>query len=103
VQHLSGYYASDFSWWYACAINVSGSPDYYCKNGADPSQTSEPMGSSGTTLYEHFENNSYPNTEYRMVGMTVDWGSISTENKNRGWDACTGPSSNLCINSGNGS
>lgn len=58
VEHISGNYASDFTWWYACAINVSDRPDHYCTDGAVPSQTSEPMGSSGTTLYEHFENNS---------------------------------------------
>jgi hypothetical protein len=104
VQHVSGNYASDFSWWYACAINVSGDPDHYCQNGADPSQTSEPMGSSGTTLYEYFENNTYSNIEYPMVGITVDWGSVSTENKNRGWDVCASYSTTkLCGTSGNGS
>jgi len=103
VQHVSGNYASDFKWWYACAINVSGSPDHYCQNGADPSQVSEPMGSSGTTLYEYFENNTYANIEYPMVGITVDWGSVSTENKNRGWDVCASYSTTqLCTTSGNG-
>ncbi|MEO9238065.1 MAG: hypothetical protein ABI418_08230 [Jatrophihabitantaceae bacterium] len=101
VQHISGDYAADFSWWYACAVNVSG-PDHYCKNGADPSQTSEPMGSSGTTLYEHFENNAYNNTEFPMVAATVDWGSVAGVNRNRGWDACTGPSTVLCTTSGTG-
>jgi hypothetical protein len=104
IQHLSGNYASDFKWWYACAINVAGSPDHYCVNGADPSQTSEPMGSSGTTLYEYFENNSYANIEYPMVGITVDWGSTSTENKNRSWDVCANYSNTqLCGSSGSGS
>jgi hypothetical protein len=61
------------------------------------------MASSGTTLYEHFEHNSYSNIEYPMVGITLDWGSVSTENKNHGWDVCASSNSMLCASSGNGS
>jgi hypothetical protein len=100
---VSGNYASDFKWWYACAINVTGNPDHYCKNGADPSQVTEPFG-PGATLYEHFEINSYANVEYPMVAITVDWGSISTTNRNRGWDVCASYNTTaLCGRSGNGS
>jgi hypothetical protein len=93
----------EFQYWWACGVNVSGAPDHYCSNGADPSQYEEPMGSSGTTLYEYFENNNYSNIEYPMVGVSISWGSTSAEAKFRGFDTCTSSlSSTLCGTSGNG-
>lgn len=101
-QHLSGNYASYFSYWYACAINVSGSPDHYCQNGADPSGTTG-VANSGEVLYRYFEYNSYKNTEYPMVGLGVHWPQVSNQNDNRGWDVCTAATTTkLCTSSGTG-
>ncbi len=94
-----------FDWWYACAINVSGSPDHYCAvaNGADPSPQSLPMN-PGETLYKYFERNSYSNIEYPMVAIGVQYSHVYVQDKYRGWDACVSASNTkLCASSGNGS
>ena len=81
---------------------MSGSADHYCLNGADPSETWGTL-SPGTKLTRHFENNTYPNKEYPMVGISVHWPQASTENKNRGYDVCTSnTTTKLCTSSGTG-
>jgi hypothetical protein len=96
-------YSHHYSFEYHCAINVSGSPDHYCVDGADPG-TSGAMN-PGQVLYKYFEYNSYTNTEYPMVKFVVAWstGDVASFG-NRGYDVCTSTSATkLCASSGNGS
>lgn len=102
AQHLFGTESPYFDYWYACSINVSGSPDHYCGNGADVSPESAVLN-PGESIYRYFENNSYSNTEYPMIGITVNFSHSSGENKYRLADVCTSKSSStLCATTGNG-
>ena len=104
ARHISGTYTAYFDYWYACAINVSGSPDHYCatSHGADVSPESGAM-TPGDTLFRYFERNSYSNTEYGMVGITAHFPNASAENKDRLADVCVKASdAPLCATTGTG-
>jgi hypothetical protein len=102
IRYKSGTNASSFGYWYGCAINVSGRADHYCLNGASASEVSGSIQPGGQ-LNRLFEDNSYPNKEYPMVGISVHWsGRASAENKDRGYDVCTGDNTKLCTSSGTG-
>lgn len=103
IRHSEGSYdAQSLDAWYACAINVSGSPDHYCVHGADPSQVDQIIN-PGETLYKYFEYNTYKNTEYPMVGIGVQFTHVYVRSKFRGWDTCASKSATkLCPKSGDG-
>lgn len=87
---------------YYCAVNVSGSPDHYCGNGADASGIEAPM-TPGETVGKMFENVNN-NTVYPMVGITVHYNVGVTINAPfRDWDTCNRATSTaLCPTSGTG-
>jgi hypothetical protein len=88
---------------YYCAVNVGGSPDHYCGNGADASGTSAPM-TPGENVYKTFEKVN-GNIVYPMVGISAHFNTgDSVIAKFRGWDTCNKATTTmLCAGSGNGS
>jgi hypothetical protein len=102
ARRVYGTDAVSLDYWYACAINVSGSPDHYCQNGADLSQVTGPLN-PGDTLYKYFEYNTYSNIEYPMVAIGVHFAHVYVQDKYRGFDTCASNSSTkLCNTSGTG-
>ncbi len=87
---------------YYCAVNVSGSADHYCGNGASASGTEAPM-TPGEAVYKTFEKVS-GNIVYPMVGITVHWSTGGSYiAKFREWDTCNkATTTKLCASSGTG-
>ncbi len=103
VKYIAGEAAKSYDYWYACAINVSASPDHYCVHEASPSGTTGTITYPSKDIIRYFEDNDYPNKEYPMVAIGVHWEHASTQNKNRGYDVCASYSmTKLCTSSGTG-
>jgi hypothetical protein len=102
ARKVTGSDSAAFDYWYACAINVSGNPDHYCINGADPSNDTGAFN-PGDYLWKYFENNNYSNTEYPMIKLGAQFPHVYDSFRFRGFDVCTSANSTkLCASSGTG-
>lgn len=95
---ISWYYTATYS----CAVNVSNSPDHYCGNGADGSQSEAPM-TPGEAVYKTFEKVN-GNTVYPMVAINVHFSTGGGKSGLfREWDVCNrSTTTKLCASSGTG-